>query len=202
MPIGSNQKHNILKHQKENTIRKKRKSYNIEGHAHELTFSCYFQYKYLANHTSCSIFLEELAAARAQLHFYMWAYVLMPTHVHLLIFPTNKTYNTSIILQSIKGKMSTKYRNYLKEHNPVLFEKMCLEIKGRQTFRFWQAGGGYDRNMWAGKAIANSIRYIEENPVRAEFVQKPTEWQWSSAHARMLKKGLIPDQTGIPVIMN
>jgi len=28
-------------------IRKKRKTYNIEGHVYELTFSCYYQYSYI-----------------------------------------------------------------------------------------------------------------------------------------------------------
>ena len=68
-------------------------------------------------------------------------------------------------------------------------------------FRFWQAGGGFDRNLWNAKAIHNSIKYIEYNPVRAGLVNAPEEWQWSSAHARSTNKGLLPDDLDIPILM-
>ena len=68
-------------------------------------------------------------------------------------------------------------------------------------FRFWQAGGGFDRNLWNAKAIHNSIKYIEYNPVRAGLVNAPEEWQWSSAHARSTNKGLLPDDLDIPMLM-
>ncbi len=181
---------------------KTKRVYNIKGHAHELTFSCYHQYRYLVDSTSCSLFIEELEKAGKEFHFHIWAYVLMPTHVHLLIYPIEKDYNISKIMQSIKGKMSTRYRNLLKENNPELYIKMCLEIKGKKVFRFWQAGGGYDRNMWSAKAIHASIHYIEQNPVRAGLAPKAQDWLWSSAHAKMFGEGLIPDQLGIPVLMN
>ena len=52
--------------------------------------------------------------------------------------------------------------------------------------------------MWSAEAIHNSIHYIEANPVRAGLVQKPEERPWSSARARALNEGLVPDQKGVP----
>jgi len=46
--------------------RKKRKTYNIEGHAHELIFSCYHHYNYLNDPQCCTFFMEELSSARAR----------------------------------------------------------------------------------------------------------------------------------------
>ncbi|MCJ7812184.1 transposase [bacterium] len=181
--------------------RKKRKSYNITGHAHELTFSCYHQYDYLNDPLCCRLLMEELSTARVKYKFYLWAYVLMPTHIHLLIYPYKSNYNISIILQSIKGKLSTSYRNLLSKDNPELFKKMCIKIGRKEVFRFWQVGGGFDRNLWNTKAIHSSINYIEANPVRAGFVENPEDWKWSSAKARKYQKGLIPDDFDIPVLM-
>ncbi|MBN1366122.1 MAG: transposase [Syntrophaceae bacterium] len=181
--------------------RKKRKSYNIAGHAHELTFSCYHQYDYLKNPLCCRLFMEELSKARGKYAFYLWAYVLMTTHVHLLLYPYKNNYNISFILQSIKGKMSTRYRNLLNQKNPELFRKMCIKIGRKKTFRFWQVGGGFDRNLWSPKAVHSSINYIEANPVRAALVENPEDWKWSSARARKYQKGLIPDNLGIPILM-
>jgi len=44
--------------------RKKMKHYDIPGHAHELTFSCYHQLDYLKDSACCTIFLDELSIAR------------------------------------------------------------------------------------------------------------------------------------------
>ena len=181
--------------------RKKRKTYNIKGHAHELTFSCYHQYNYLNDPRSCELFLDELSTARKQYNFYLWAYVLMPNHVHLLLYPYKEHYNISIILQSIKGKMSTNYRNFLVKNNPTLFKKMCIQTGKRKVFRFWQVGGGYDRNLWTAKAVHASIKYVEANPVRKELVKRPEDWKWSSARAREYQEGLMPDDFDIPFLM-
>ena len=105
----------------------------------------------------------------------------MPNHVHFLIYPYQKDYNISKIMQSIKGKTSTRYRSFLLKENSELFEKMCIQIGKKKVFRFWQAGGGFDRNLWNAKAIHASIIYIEANPVRAGLVESPDDWKWSSA---------------------
>jgi len=65
--------------------------------------------------------------------------------------------------------MSTNYRNFLIKNNPKIFEKICIQIGKKKVFRFWQAGGGFDRNLWNAKAIYFSINYIEGNPVRAGY---------------------------------
>ena len=181
--------------------RKKLKRYDIPGHAHELTFSCYHRFHYMKDHIVCSIFIDELTHAREHFFFQLWAYVLMPNHVHLFIYPTQKDYKISTILQSIKGKTSKRYRDILLKENPERYNKLSITVSNKKVFRFWQAGGGFDRNLWNAKAIHNSIKYIEYNPVRAGLVNAPEEWQWSSAHARSTNKGLLPDDLDIPILM-
>ena len=186
----------------EKTIyRKKMKHYDIPGHAHELTFSCYSCNPYLIDPNLCNIFLEELNQARGTHYFKLWAYVLMPSHVHLLIWPYQQLYKISDILQCIKGRTSKRYRDTLIETGLQIYESFCLNQNGRKCFRLWQAGGGFDRNLWNSKPIHNSIRYIEGNPVRAGLVDSPEEWKWSSAKARITGEGLIPDSSEIPILM-
>jgi len=73
--------------------------------------------------------------------------------------------------------------------------------KGKNVFRVWQPGGGFDRNLWSAKAIHYSINYIEGNPVRAGFVETSEEWLWSSAWARLMKPELISDLNNLPVLI-
>lgn len=108
VPLGRANLHVIIKNNlKQMTThpkteqRKKLKRYDIPGHAHELTFSCYHRFHYLKEPACCSIFVNELAQAREHFLFRLWAYVLMPNHVHLFIYPTHNEYKTSSVLQSI-----------------------------------------------------------------------------------------------------
>ena len=105
--------------------------------------------------------------------------------------------NTSIN----KGKTSTRYRKYLIKTVPDKYEKYCITTRKGKVFRFWQTGGGYDRNLWNTIAIHHSIEYIEANPLRVGFVESPEDWIWSSAHARKTGVGIIPDELNIPMLM-
>ena len=45
------------------------------------------------------------------------------------------------------------------------------ELGLTMKFHFWQAGGGFDRNLWNPEAIDRAINYIEANPVRANLAR-------------------------------
>ena len=47
--------------------------------------------------------------------------------------------------------------------------------------RFWQPGSGYDRNVVEMRAARNQIEYFHANPVRRGLVERPEDWEWSSA---------------------
>jgi putative transposase len=52
---------------------------------------------------------------------------------------------------------------------------------GDVHYRFWQRGGGYDRNVFEPTTVYNQIAYIHNNPVRRGLCAKPEDWQWSGA---------------------
>ena len=127
-------------------IKKKCKRYNNPGHAHELTFSCYRNQKFLISERVCKWLIESIEKAREIHKFSLWAYVFMPDHVHLLIKPTKEQYNISNILKDIKTNPARKAVKYLKENKPFELSKLSSEQQYRK-YRFWQKGGGYDRNV-------------------------------------------------------
>jgi putative transposase len=175
--------------------------YNTPGHAHELTFSCYNHRDYFSAPTACEMLLRELQRARDERHFRIWAYVVMPNHVHLLIWPVQGVYSISRIQNDIAGRMAKRYRDYLLSDDPERFEAFTLRERRRKVFRFWQRGGGYDRNLWNTEAIHRAIEYIEANPVRKNLVREPQEYRWSSAYARANGTGLVPDRFEMPMRM-
>jgi putative transposase len=180
---------------------KKLHHYNTPGHAHELTFSCYKRQSFFNDAAACHMLLNEIERSRSVYAFKLWAYVLMPHHVHLLIWPTNNQYDIGRIESGIKGIMAKRYGKYLVENDRDQHNTFILSISSEKGFIFWQKGGGFDRNMWNAKAIHRSIHYIENNPVRSGLVKAPEEWLWSSAWARAYKKGVIPDTFAMPVAL-
>ncbi len=181
--------------------RKKMRHFNSPGHAHELTFSCYHRQSYFRDNIACEMFLEEVEKSRKIYNFKLWAYVVMPHHVHMLLWPLDKNYDIGKIESGMKGIIAKRYQKYLLEFKCNTYESFIVTEGNEKQFVFWQRGGGFDRNFWNTIAIYNSINYIEANPVRSHFVALPDEWQWSSAYARTHKIGVISDVFTMPIAM-
>jgi putative transposase len=65
--------------------RKQCRRYNEPGHAHALTFTCFHRRPFLSKDRSRRWFTHAVIAAKQELSFHVWAYVVMPDHVHLLL---------------------------------------------------------------------------------------------------------------------
>jgi len=154
--------------------------WNWAGHAHELTFSCYLNRPFLSKERTCQYLADAINASRVKHDFDLWAYVFMPDHVHLVIHPRQEHYLIGQILRSIKQPVSRRAVEYLRRDNP---DGLKLLATGQQDepYRFWQKGGGYDRNITKVETLLESMRYIHNNPVRKRLAQTPDEWRYSSA---------------------
>jgi putative transposase len=164
--------------------RKTRQTWNEPGHAHELTSSCLHRWQLLSKDRTRTWFLEGLEAARRRWNIAVWAYVIMPEHVHLLVWPRDPDYDASMILKGVKQSVSRRAVAYLRERSPAWLERLkVVRPSGRTEYRLWEQGGGYDRNIIREDAAWQAIEYIHLNPVRRGLVQQPTDWPWSSARA-------------------
>jgi putative transposase len=158
------------------------KRYNDAGHAHALNFACYQNRTFLSKDRSRSWFIDATLAALTKHQFHLWAYVIMPDHVHLLVWPTNPVYDISDFLRSVKKSVANRAIAYLKREAPGgLSQLQDRQPNGQVHYRFWQPGGGYDRNLVDAVAIHAMIDYIHANPVRKGLAAQPEEWFWSSA---------------------
>ncbi|MBN1506291.1 MAG: transposase [Sedimentisphaerales bacterium] len=154
--------------------------WNTGGHAHELTFSCYHNRLFLSKERTCTFLVDAIAASRKKHDFDLWAYVFMPDHVHVVICPRQPEYSISAILRSIKQPVSRRAIDYLRRKNPDGL-KFLATGEDDEPYRFWQKGGGYDRNITALETLVQSIRYIHNNPVRKGLVETADQWCYSSA---------------------
>jgi len=188
----------------EEEYRGKRKTcrrYNVPGDAHALTFSCFQRQAFLGRDRSRQWLVEAVATARDKHAFDLWAYVIMPEHVHLLIFPREDDYAIADILLDIKRPIARRALRFVREHAPSFLERMRDEQpSGVVHHRFWQRGGGYDRNLVSAKTIRDTIAYIHKNPVRRGLVEQPEVWRWSSAGYYVDERDvpLTPDVASVP----
>jgi len=106
----------------------------------------------------------------------------MPEHVHLLLRPIDPSYDVSRILWRIKRPVGRKAIRYLEIHAPEWLSRLTTaRADGTSERRFWQAGGGYDRNIIEPTTVRAVIDYIHLNPVRRGLVERPEDWEWSSS---------------------
>jgi putative transposase len=170
--------HGSRPNQKYKTCRR----YNDAGHAHALTFCCYKRQRFLTKERTCQWLAEAIDLARGKHRFDLWAYVFMPEHVHLVICPLNQDYDVSKILATIKQSVTRKSLAHVRNKAPAFLTHMLdKQPNGRSHYRFWQRGGGFDRNLWSEKAIFAEIEYVHANPLRRKLCDRAEDWKWSSA---------------------
>jgi len=129
----------------------------------------------------------------------------MPEHSHLLIWPTQPDYSISDILNSVKQSVSKRALVFVQREAPEFLVKMeDRQPNGSVHYRFWQRGGGYDRNIVEPSTVFFQIEYIHNNPVRRGLCQLPTDWRWSSAadHAGIREGPLRLDLESLPLIID
>lgn len=128
-----------------------------------------------------NLLLQSIDQARKRHEFQLCAYVIMPEHVHLLVRPVRVEYRIADILKAIKQPVARKLAAACGKPIPERFVKQRAD--GSQTCKFWQPGGGYDRNLHSPKAIWAAIEYIRMNPVKRGLVEFPEDYEWSSCRA-------------------
>jgi putative transposase len=125
---------------------------------HFITFSCFHRLPLLYAPGARETVEVVLEATQARHQARIYAYVLMPEHVHLLI---NEP--PSIIVAQ-----------FLKAFKQITSRK----LRGQRE-KFWEERY-YDRNVHGEAARSEVIRYIHRNPVKRGLVASPGKYQWSS----------------------
>ncbi len=110
-------------------------------------------------------FLEVLQEARLKHLCQLYGYCLMPNHFHLIINP-QQTGNASLFMKLLGGKY-VRYFNKKYGRTGTLWEN---------RFRSFLIG--------EERYFIRCLRYVETNPVRADLVETPDSYQWSSYNYR------------------
>ncbi|MFH0882526.1 MAG: hypothetical protein V2A56_06045, partial [bacterium] len=86
------------------------------------------------------------------------------------------------VLRAMKQPFAHRALKMLMTQFPDIVQNLEVRKGEKITRRFWQAGGGFDRNISDPAQIRNTIEYMHGNPVRRGLVEAPEDWRWSSVH--------------------
>jgi REP element-mobilizing transposase RayT len=111
--------------------------------------------------------------------FSIFAYVVMPDHMHLL---TDQPKTSADVLRYVKGITGRRVIDYLKEKNyqSSLAKLRHVEWKREHKYSLWQQ----EKNVFSVFSEAvfmQKVNYIHLNPVRAGLVDRANDYRCSSA---------------------
>ena len=125
-------------------------------HSYFLTFCTYQRREVFRDSSIAAMVLRQVLLAAARFEFAVFAYCLMPDHVHLLLRGKSTLADLRRFAKRAKQSTGQIYRRNT---------KMPL----------WQEGY-YDRVVRPEEDLSAIARYIIENPVRAGLVKSPLEY--------------------------
>ena len=119
-----------------------------------------------------------LDEARHSGKFALYAYVIMPDHLHVV---TDSTLSPARTLQFINGITGHRIIDYLKEHEyEASLKKLRHETRPRRyTHSLWDHHPDA-RLLLTENMLMQRVHYTHRNPVRAGLVEYPEEYLWSS----------------------
>ena len=110
-------------------------------------------------------YLDFIEAALPKAKCEVWAYCLMPNHVHFVIVPRHQ--NSLVLL------FKEAHRRYTRKIN----------LRKNWRGHLWQER--FHSLVLDEQHLNATVRYVELNPVAAELCERPQEWRWSSVHAHL-----------------
>jgi putative transposase len=115
--------------------------------------------------SDCALYLRLLRAGCDKAGTRIWAWCLMPNHVHLVLVPSRE--------DGLRAALGEAHRRYTRHVNE------------REDWHghLWQ--GRFASFPMDEEWLIACARYVELNPVRARLVDRPEAWRWSSARAHL-----------------
>jgi putative transposase len=132
------------------------------------------------------IIIESLKFCAANKGMEIFGYVIMPSHVHLVVRSLKgnlneilrdfKSFTAKAILEMIEKEEGESRREWLLH----MFKYYANFQKQNSTYMFWQKTN-HALELNYPHIVDQKIEYIHNNPVEAGYVTEPSAWYYSSA---------------------
>lgn len=164
-----------------------------DSKAYFMSFSIVNWIKLFEKKSYTQIIIDSLKFCQQNKGLEIFAFCIMPTHVHLIarsnagkvneIIRDLKKFTSVQIIKLIKD--DSEYVKYL----PV-FSCEAFKLKRNQKYKVWQ-DGYHPIEMFSQKIFRDKVNYVHYNPVEAGIVNFPTEYEYSSARNYAEMEGVL-----------
>lgn len=137
----------------------------VPGYPHHVTQRGTRQMKTFFSEDDYQYYLDLIAKYKNDAGITVWAYCLMPNHVHFVVVPEEEN--------SLARLFRRVHRHYTRMIN---FRQQCRGHLWQERFHSFVMNEQY---------LLATVRYVELNPVKAKLCTQPELWRWSSASAHL-----------------
>jgi REP-associated tyrosine transposase len=152
--------------------------FHHSGQSHFVTFCCYHRRLSLTTDASRRIFESGLERVRRNYRLYVYGYVVMPEHVHLLLSEPQPRTAPLKPKAGLNGPPTSSQQDTLADALKSLKQGVARRLIG-DAEHFWQKRY-YDFNIRNYAQFVEKLGYIHRNPVKAGLCERPEDWDWSS----------------------
>lgn len=162
--------------------------FNEASYAHFVTTKTFENRQIFKDERCCEILLRDIDFYRKRLGFKLLGYVIMPDHLHLMVWwdiDEQKDLTISRIMHDIKGLSAQNLSRHLLGSRGVSAStdsqgaKALATRANKRVIKIWQPSF-YDFNICSEQKLHEKLNYIHYNPIRAGLCEKPEDWPWSS----------------------
>ncbi len=144
----------------------------------------------------CDILIESLKYCQKEKGLILYAWCIMPSHVHLIIGTRGESMQN--ILRDIKSFTSRSIRKEIHKNPKESRKEWMLSMMtlaglsngNNKDWQFWQQNN-HPIELSSNSIIDQKLEYIHYNPVSAGYVESPEHWLYSSARSYWGKDGLL-----------
>jgi len=140
----------------------------VPGHPHHVTQRGNGRARTFFDDGDYALYRDLLAANCPAAGVEVWAWCLMPNHVHLILVPSDT--------DGLRRALARVHRTYAG----------VIQARRKRTGHFWQ--GRFGAVAMDEEHLAAALRYVSLNPVRARLVQRAQDWRWASTRAHLRGK--------------
>jgi putative transposase len=158
--------------------------FNIENYCHFVTAKTRRNAKVFLQEEAASLLVQTILKIKEKLDFKLLAFVAMPDHVHLILMP-DKRNTISDVMRHIKGRFSRKYNLLSRGMNSPDYGAPNHGT-GNLSLpkpKVWQESF-HDHVIRNRKEFDQRLNYLYNNPVKAKLVEKPEDYEYSSASGK------------------
>lgn len=137
---------------------------------------CHQRLKLFQKPEIARLFLDELRKWKQEHGVKVLAYVIMPDHVHMVLYPT-RPMKIGKAIGELKSLSARQMLPLLPED--VTTRMLWVNRNGESRKVFWMRRC-YDHNCRTFDIVREKIEYCHKNPVQRGLVKNQRDWPWSS----------------------